>query len=125
MEMTVSWGELSSSFGNLAAEIDDPDFAGSLDAISGLCSWLASQKELSKALYGYSSLHTLFITQTPPHFPLHPSIQQLMVEPDKAGGIVFKFIDTNIEEKRWSRRATDASSAIARLKGFLAQVGWV
>jgi len=102
-----------------------PEFSAMHTAMAELCNWVG-MSNLSASLFGFTSLHTLFISQVKLEFPNHPSIQLLSVNPDfETEKIEFRFLDTHLENHQWSRtEPPDSVELIKRFIGFVKQVGW-
>lgn len=101
-----------------------PDSGAMNRAMAELCNWIGNSR--LSYLFGFTSLHTLIVTQVEVEHPIHLSIQYLSIEPDfKTKEIKFQFVDTHLEDRQWSRIETaDGSRLISRLVGFVKQSGW-
>jgi len=122
--MHRTWQELEAHY--LDAIDYAPNFADVFKAMADLCSGIISS-DLSSALYGHTSCHTLYIYQVDQEYPIHYSSQKLEISPNlKTRKIEFRFIDTPIEKKQWRRIENPiAQTLIDRLVGFINQVGWM
>ena len=121
--MPHAWGDIERHF--LEAADYMSDHANLQEAMSGLVGWI-SENDVSKFLFGQTSMHDLRIFQTDFEGMPHHSSQCLRISPNfKTKKIEFWFEDTQIEDRQWSRIEPPHTQAlINRLVGFLNQVGW-
>ena len=73
------------------------------------------------ALFGWKSMHDLYIVQTPVTYPYNGPC--LRISPQSDGTIEFRYIDTSIADKQWSR-VVPGPAAFDRLVGFTTQLHW-
>jgi hypothetical protein len=72
-------------------------------------------------LFGWSSMHDLCISQVPATYPYNGPY--LRISPQRGGTVEFRYIDTPIKEKQWSRIVT-GNAAFERLVSFANQLHW-
>ena len=119
--MTRSWDELSKKF--LTRNASSPDFDSALKGIGDLCGWL-SVHATDWPLFGFSSMQQLIITQVEPQFPLHDSIQRLVVEAMPNGKVQFDFKQPGIRKPN-NHRSVRPHETVLQMCKFLKQTGWV
>ena len=79
------------------------------------------QSGKARHLYGFTSMHDLVISQTPPHYPLVAS--HLVVSPGADQSISFRYVDTIVERDQWQREVP-GQDAVARLERFFRDLNW-
>ncbi len=117
--MDRSWIEIVEGFDCL--KVDHPYYEA-LDAVQNLCSAIA-KTDGHCGLYGFTSMHTLIITQTKPTYPLHHSIQRLRVQPNDNGQVEFEFKQSDYSKSEYSR-CVDPNQTNLQMSKFLKHVGW-
>ena len=119
--MRQSWPEIIETFERLATTAALP--SRYVDAIRGMVELAAyiQSGPLALALHGWTSMHALCIQQQ----DIEPySGPYLRVAPQPDGSVEFRYFDTGIEQRQWSRLAT-AGGTVARLDSFLEQLHWL
>lgn len=118
--MQVEWTKLAEKYARSAQY--HKEWRESHEALGSLCEYIGSS-QMSEALFGHTSMHTLAISQTPVEYPPHPSVPWLKIEPMDDGKIEFKYVDTQIKERQWIR-VVHATQAIERFKKVIDQLNW-
>jgi hypothetical protein len=89
-------------------------------AICDLASYFADGP-LGSALYGWKAMHDLGIQQTDVDTF---STSHLRVSPQLDGSVEFRYVDTHIEARQWSRTVSP-EGVIGRFEAFLDQLHWI
>jgi hypothetical protein len=89
-------------------------------AIGDLASHIADGS-LSSALYGWKAMHDLGIQQMDVDTF---STSHLRVSPQMNGTVEFRYVDTHIEARQWSRTVSP-EGVIGRFEAFLDQLRWI
>jgi hypothetical protein len=74
-----------------------------------------------RSLYAWTSMHDLCITQTSAPYP--HEWPYLRISPLFDGRVEFRYIDTHVEQKQWSRIVAE-DAAFERLERFFQQLNW-
>jgi hypothetical protein len=98
----------------------DEKFSSALRGVERLADFIA-HSSLRHALFGWTSMADLCIQQTA-HTP--SSVAHLRISAQPSGLIEFRYIDTAVERKQWTRTETP-ERAVHRLTTFLDQLHWV
>lgn len=113
--MIQSWSELKHFYKDLAA--NGAPLCGMLR--------LVEQVEASRYQYGirgWTSMHDLGITQSTEWS--YPKIEPyLRITPNDRGCLEFRYIDTHIAARQWTR-VIDEGEAFGRLERFFDQLHW-
>lgn len=117
--MNRSWAELSKMF--LERRVQCDNFSDALTSMGGLCAWLDRRRW---QLYGFSSMHELTVFQTKPTYPLHHSVQRLVIQPTAAESVKFEFHQNNSYSGTYIR-VVPHEEAILQMCKFLKQTKWV
>jgi hypothetical protein len=118
--MHRKWKELAEKYTDSATY--RKDWQRSHKAMSELCEYINSS-HMNDALFGHTSMHSLFISQIPVSYPPHPSTPWLRIEPLDDSKVEFRYVDTRIDERQWNR-VVDAEKVIDRFKRFITQLDW-
>lgn len=89
-------------------------------AVGDLASHIA-QGPLGLALFGWKSMHDLGIQQTNVDTF---TTSHLRVSPQDDGTVEFRYVDTNIKSRQWSRTVPH-DGVIGRFEAFLDQLHWI
>jgi hypothetical protein len=111
--MGKDWTEIAAFYAHLAGV--NPFFAP--------MARLAAQIEASsyRRLYGQTSMHDLCLAQGAHAWPDWEPY--LRISPLDGGRIAFRYFDTYVTERQWSR-IVEGDAAFARLKRFIEQLRW-
>jgi hypothetical protein len=112
--LTKDWASI------VARYAEAPTSDASINAVATLARHI-HETELSSALFGWTSMFDLCITQKEVFYPY--TGPYLQVKPLPAGMVEFRYLDTQIEKQQW-HRTVPKSETVARLRGFLAQLRW-
>jgi hypothetical protein len=93
----------------------------SIHAVGELASHIA-RGPLAEALYGWTSMFALCVTQQEVTYPYAGPL--LRVSPQLDGQVEFRYLDSPNHEQQWVR-AEPADEVVARLHSFLRQLRWV
>ena len=74
------------------------------------------------SLYAWTSMHDLCIVQTPVTYPYDGPY--LRISPLFNGNVEFRYIDTHVKTKQWSRMF-DENNLYAKLMSFTDQLHWL
>ncbi len=80
-----------------------------------------SGSHLASGLFAWTSMHDLCIAQVPAKYPyIGP---YLRISPVKDGRLEFRYNDTEVRKKQWSREV-EAADAVRRFNLFISQLNW-
>jgi hypothetical protein len=118
--MSRSWPEILRSYGDRRPQSPDAQFYEAFGAVQNLIGYI-SAGPLAESLFGWTSMFDLCIQQV----NVEPfSGPFLKVSPQDDGTVEFRYCDTAIASRQWSRVAP-AEGVVARFEAFLAQLRWI
>jgi len=117
--MIRSWPEIDRFYDDLCVRLPNGPFRRAVQAINGLSRHIG-EGPLASSLFGWTTMHDLCIQQTDAE-PRSGPFLQLGPQPD--GEVEFRFHDTAIAARQWSRRASP-EGVIERFEAFLIQLRW-
>ncbi|MBY5740188.1 hypothetical protein [Rhizobium leguminosarum] len=118
--MMKPWPLLVDHIRNVRKRSEDEKFSSALLGIEQLADFIA-QGSLRDALFGWTSMADLCGQQTE-HKPY--SVAYLRISAQSSGLIEFRFIDTAVDRRQWTR-TEPPERAVDRLRTFLDQLHWV
>ena len=80
-----------------------------------------STSSLASGLYAWTSMFDLCITQSPAAYPYNGPFLRVSPQPD--GQLEFRYVDTAVAERQWSRLVRP-QDAVDRFNRFLEQLSW-
>jgi len=95
-------------------------FWNAYSAVADLAAHIADGS-LGPALFGWKSMHDLGIQQT---FVNTRSTSHLRVSPQQDGNVEFRYVDTHVASRQWSR-LVPPEGVIGRFEAFLDQLHWI
>jgi len=95
-------------------------FWNAYSAVGDLAAHIA-EGPVSSSLFGWKSMHDLGIQQMDVNTF---STSHLRVSPQLDGTVEFRYVDTHIQSRQWSR-TVPSEGVIARFEKFLDQLHWV
>jgi hypothetical protein len=113
--MTKDWASIVARYAEVA------HLSPSIDGVAALARHI-HETVLSSALFGWTSMFDLCITQTEVTYPYDGPFLRVRPQPD--GLVEFRYIDTQIEANQWHRRVP-AEQVIPRLNSFIGQLHWL
>jgi hypothetical protein len=116
--MHKSWNDNVSFLRSL--DLDHAEYASAVGGIAAVAAFIADAP-LNWGLHGWTSMHDLCIQQTsatPFNGPY------LRLSPLQSGLVEFRFIDTGIKNRQWSRTVSPDQS-VGRFQKLLKQLHWV
>lgn len=119
-QMNDSWTNIQKRFRKLREGESTGGWAEALGGVEQLAEHIGAGP-VGGSLFGWTSMHDLCIQQTnmTPH-----SGPFLRVRPLTTGMVEFRYHDTAVADRQWSRQVP-ATGVIARFEAFLGQLGWV
>lgn len=118
--MSKSWAEIERFYSDLIPQLRGDPFCEAMAAIKKLVSNITAGS-LAQSLFGWVSMHDLCIQQT----DIEPrSGPFLRISPKLDGTVEFRYHDTAIETRQWSR-SVPPERVIGRFEAFLDQLHWV
>ena len=106
--MTYSWSEIAAYY----RRFGDP-------AIATLCEYIDARR-IRTGVHGWQTMGKLGISQTPVWYQDGP---HLWVEPVGLDEVEFRYVDTNLPTRQWSRR-DPSGGIIHRFKNTMRQLNW-
>jgi hypothetical protein len=118
--MTTTWADIVQYFRELPARHDQSPFGAAIRGLDELAAHISGGR-LDVALFGWTSVNDLCIQQVdvPPY-----SVPYLRISPQQDGMIEFRYLDTAISDRQWSRRVPP-EGVVGRLDAFLVQLSWI
>ena len=117
--MAKAWTDIANHFGNLRESCEDMTRNAALASIESLVRHI-SMGPLASVLYGWSSMWDLCIQQV----DISPySGPYLRIGLQTDGMVEFRYFDTQIQSRQWSRRVPP-EGVIGRFDAFLGQLRW-
>ena len=118
--MLRSWPEILRSYGDRHPGPPDAQFHEAFGAIENLIGYI-SAGPLAPALFGWTSMFDLCIQQV----DVEPfSGPFLRVSPQRDGTVEFRYHDTTIASRQWSR-VVPAEGVVGRFEAVLDQLRWI
>ena len=118
--MTRPWKSIRKRYADITAAQHEADSVLYFKAMLNLVTAI-EQSRYATGLHGWTSMHDLYIDQTPVNYPYDGP--RLKISPLHEGKLEFRYIDTPLEAKQW-HRVVDQSEGFARLEKFLKQLHW-
>lgn len=118
--MMKPWPLLVDHIRNVRKRSEDEQFSSALLGIEQLADFIA-QSLLRDVLFGWTSMADLCVQQTE-HKPY--SVAYLRISAQSSGLIEFRYIDTAVELRQWTR-TEPPERVVDRLRTFLSQLHWV
>lgn len=118
--MMKPWPLLVDHIRNVRKRSEDEQFSSALLGIEQLADFIA-QSLLRDVLFGWTSMADLCVQQTE-HKPY--SVAYLRISAQSSGLIEFRYIDTAVELRQWTR-TEPPERVVDRLRAFLNQLHWV
>ncbi len=109
--MTYSWSRLAEHFRS--------GDSVSTQAIADLCFYIDA-RPIRSGVHGWQSMYELSIVQLP---VWTPDGAHLHIKPFSADAIEFRYIDTHLPTRQWSRR-NPADHIVHRFTNTMRQLGW-
>ena len=110
--MTRAWSELSAHFRH-------PEEVA-CTAIAELCDYIEA-RPIRSGVHGWQSMYTLCVVQIPVAYPYEGP--RLQIEPRSNGSVEFRYVDTYIQKRMWTR-VEPADRVIERFRKTMIQLGW-
>jgi hypothetical protein len=113
------WPDIEQFYRNLSRSFPDASFRQAFDAVGDLAAYVCAGP-LALELFGWTSMHDLCIQQVDvePH-----SGPFLKISPRQDGTVEFRYYDTHIEARQWSR-VVPPHGVRGRFEAFLNQLHW-
>ena len=113
--MTRNWPEIRRHYaeGPLSASEWTEGMLALIDHIS--------ESPLASGLFPWTSMFDLCIAQVPATYPYDGPY--LQISPTQGGRLEFRYVDTGVREKQWSREVA-AADAVRRFDLFISQLRW-
>ena len=118
--MMKPWPLLVDHIRNVRKRSEDEQFSSALLGIEQLADFIA-QSLLRDVLFGWTSMADLCVQQTE-HKPY--SVAYLRISAQSSGLIEFRYIDTAVELRQWTR-TEPPERVVDRLRTYLSQLHWV
>ena len=112
--MTRPWDQIRAHYRSLVKA------GSSLRAMHELVRSIESSR-YRDGIFAWTSMYDLCIVQTPVNYPYDGPY--LRVSPLHDGQLEFRYVDTAIEDKQWSR-VVDGPGSFARLERFFEELHW-
>ena len=117
--MAETWNNIGNRFHELRESCRDATRSAALASIEKLVAHIA-KGPLASALYGWSSMSDLCVQQ----LDVQPfSGPFLRVSPQADGAVEFRYHDTAIEDRQWTKRVPP-EGVVGRFDAFLEQLHW-
>ena len=113
--MQRKWSELAERYEDLASDLE------LLRSLASLCRRLSVYES---KVFGYTSMHTLVLTQQEHVYPIHSTVPQLRVEPDQAKGI-FAIEFGPLGDKRNRSREIGPDGLGPIVENWLRDLNWI
>jgi len=118
--MIKSWSAIERFYSDLGPQFSEAFFREAVAAVRSLAAYIANGP-LDPTLFGWTSMQDLCIQQT----DVEPySGPFLRVSPQRGGAVEFRYHDTAIEGRQWSR-LVPPEAVIGRFEAFLNQLHWM
>lgn len=117
--MAKGWREIADYFEGMLARREDDGMRTASAGVMEVVLFIGNSP-LGHSLFGWTSVHDLCVQQR----DIEPySGPYLRISPLSSGMIEFRYVDTAIEGRQWSRTELPERT-VERLETFLDQVGW-
>ncbi|OHV22141.1 hypothetical protein EOS93_32205 [Rhizobium sp. RMa-01] len=118
--MIRSWHLIVDHIRSVRENSADEKFSSALRGVERLADFIA-HNSLRHALFGWTSMADLCVQQTG---HAAPSVAHLRISAQASGLIEFRYIDTHVEGRQWTR-TEPPERAVHRFTTFLDQLHWV